>query len=417
MAPSDNYDFRPGFIVHGVRRKVDPGIPHVPVTVVPSYRYLGLTLYATENPFKGTSALAQGARRALFALTSRCRALGIRDFPTLTSLYDTFVRPILLYASEVWLPYIPVYSQPDYHDVKKWHTACPLGESLHSQFLRFALRLRPSTPLAALYHETGRYPNAIEGITRLLKYTSRLQRLAEVAPDRPLAAAFQRAVTTAALPGEKGAGSWGSNTLALLHTRCNHPATSLGPELPTRALLDACHRMFELGVLRRALTSGGTKHTDYLTLDAPFGPQPYLLHSYSPCARNLLCALRLGSHDLAVETGRWTQQARGDRKCPFCLARLGVEVAPVEDVPHFLFSCPTLAEARKPPPALPNHSLDRRPHQPPGMFPDNPPDPATATAALLGTEHFDALGAFLIRARTARAVLPIALPPPALLVP
>ena len=57
--------------------------------------------------------------------------------------------------------------------------------------------------------------------------------------------------------------------------------------------------------------------------------------------RRALTKLRTSTHNLAIETGRWTKTEREQRLCTQCTEHK------IEDEKHFLFECPTYSENRK----------------------------------------------------------------------
>ena len=95
----------------------------------------------------------------MYAVKARCDGLGIRDFRTRLHLFDSQVRPILLYACELWLPYV-------LSSTLSWENS-PI-ETLHRTFLKSICHLSPATPTASLMWEFGRLPL----IAFALKHTS-----------------------------------------------------------------------------------------------------------------------------------------------------------------------------------------------------------------------------------------------------
>ena len=73
-----------------------------------------------------------------------------------------------------------------------------------------------------------------------------------------------------------------------------------------------------------------------------FNYQVYLDKLQADKFRKSLCRLRLASHRLEIETGRWTKPIKTpleDRKCKLC-GRL-------EDEYHFVFECSLYLELKK----------------------------------------------------------------------
>ena len=65
----------------------------------------------------------------------------------------------------------------------------------------------------------------------------------------------------------------------------------------------------------------------------------YLLYVHINSNRKALCRLRLISHRLFIERGRWKSIPRLDRKCTLCNE--------VEDEYHVMLMCPRFAVLRK----------------------------------------------------------------------
>ena len=75
------------------------------------------------------------------------------------------------------------------------------------------------------------------------------------------------------------------------------------------------------------------------------GRESYLTEVTNPRHRRALSKLRLSSHTLEVERGRWytTESSKKERFCTFCKQK-GLEK--VEDEQHFLLKCPMSKELR-----------------------------------------------------------------------
>ena len=65
----------------------------------------------------------------------------------------------------------------------------------------------------------------------------------------------------------------------------------------------------------------------------------YLLCVHINSSRKALCRLRLSSHRLFIERGRWKSIPRSDRKCTLCNG--------IEAEYHFMLICPRYDKLRK----------------------------------------------------------------------
>jgi hypothetical protein len=93
-------------VVFGSRAAMKEPVTYnnVPIEQVISFRYLGLELHQSGTFQIAVAKLLESARRATFALHSRCSALHIKDPKLKCSLFDALVYPIMAYGCEVWSP-------------------------------------------------------------------------------------------------------------------------------------------------------------------------------------------------------------------------------------------------------------------------------------------------------------------------
>ena len=82
------------------------------------------------------------------------------------------------------------------------------------------------------------------------------------------------------------------------------------------------------------------KLNNYIKFKTSFGIEQYLLSINNRYQRSRISEFRSGTTSLNIETGRWRQQARHERFCPFCGDQ-------VEDEIHFLFQCPFYIDIRQ----------------------------------------------------------------------
>ena len=303
--------------------------------VVDEYRYLGFVFHSHKTPAAhGFSILLNTARRAMFAVKARCDGLGIRDFRTRLQLFDSQVRPILLYACELWLPY--VLSSP-----LKWSDS-PI-ESLHRIFLKSICRLPSATPTASLMWEFGRYPLIAFALKQACTSLHKFAQLTCTSDPRYDALRIGIRLSK----HDQCSPAWGAKFRSLLST------LSLDFSLQTVHMKDFAPTAFttfidrfKLDVSSRLSDPTATKHEFYSKLSSSFGPAPYLLNSPSMFARDRLCTARLGMLPLDNEIQRWAGTPRASRApCPLC-ANQSPMFPEVETEAHFVLRCPALYSAR-----------------------------------------------------------------------
>ena len=99
------------------------------------FKYLGISINSKGNFLPSFQDLSNKANRAIYSLNNKIN-LKFLSVKVKLKLFDYFIRPILLYGSEVWLPYI---SQPS----SKWDEK--VIEKVHLSFLKRVLGVNRST--------------------------------------------------------------------------------------------------------------------------------------------------------------------------------------------------------------------------------------------------------------------------------
>ena len=125
--------------------------------------------------FESVGGVAQVARRSLakgrgacFGMLRRCESMGLHNMYIKCRLFDTLVRPVLLYGCEVWGPAV----------LKR---GCFRGsgfltemEKFHKGFLRSCLGVRKSVPDAVVMLELRRQPIALCMLRQLMGFAERV---------------------------------------------------------------------------------------------------------------------------------------------------------------------------------------------------------------------------------------------------
>ena len=138
-----------------------------PIQTVSQYKYLGNILTATST-LKGDifrnnhSYLCNKARKAAFGLKNWLKSLG--SIPPRTSFYlfETLIRPILLYGSDVW-----GISRPNNDAIDK----------VFYQYVRCVLKVKATTSNVMVIGESGQLPPSVFSQINVLSYMRRLQTL------------------------------------------------------------------------------------------------------------------------------------------------------------------------------------------------------------------------------------------------
>ena len=75
---------------------------NIPLEVVNSYVYLGVNVTTKLSFVSSTNSLVTKSKKALYQIMYSLKSINCHDFDVFIKLFDAKVKPILLYASEVW---------------------------------------------------------------------------------------------------------------------------------------------------------------------------------------------------------------------------------------------------------------------------------------------------------------------------
>ena len=129
--------------------------------MVDQYKYLGVVLIQPKHGliFKEMwPYISEKASKASFAVTKKYAYVGHLTPILALKLFDTFVLPIVNYASELW----------------RRESEIKVIEAVQLKYLKCVLGVKNGTSTVALLGETGRFPILFHQHIRLIKYWIRL---------------------------------------------------------------------------------------------------------------------------------------------------------------------------------------------------------------------------------------------------
>ena len=131
------------------------------------YKYLGIIINKKNCTFiPATKALRIKATRALYAIKAKVH---INNIPIRIAmkLFDSLIKPILLYASEAWEPFLNITDEKwDYSEIEKAH--------LH--FIKQILGVNRSTTNILVQGETNRHSLRLDILKRNIRYIKYIKR-------------------------------------------------------------------------------------------------------------------------------------------------------------------------------------------------------------------------------------------------
>lgn len=123
------------------------------IEVVNSYKYLGYTLTTKLSTDIALAEFAGRAKGKVLDLIKTMQRLGHIDINIFFKLFDAQVKPMLLYAAEIW-----------------GTTSYKAVENVHLFACKKILGVSKNTPNNLVYGELGRYPLYVDSVVRTVKY-------------------------------------------------------------------------------------------------------------------------------------------------------------------------------------------------------------------------------------------------------
>ena len=283
------------------------------IEVVNSYKYLGYTITTKLSTDISLAEYAGRAKGKIIDIFKTLYRLGHIDTNIFFKLFDTQVKPMLLYAAELW-------GMTKYETIEKIHTfAC-----------KKLLGVSARTPNALALGEIGRYPLYIDSSTRTLKYWFKITLLQE---NRLPKIAYNRGKTER--NNQKG---WAQTLKNSLETNgFGNIWLNEGTENINRFI-----KIFKQRLIDQYKQTWHDKMTNseryniYKTIKEDHKKEEYLNYITIAKYRKTFTRLRLGIIELNYN--KRFNDPNADKDCPFCRE--------VETEEHFLLDCTSYNQLR-----------------------------------------------------------------------
>jgi hypothetical protein len=243
------------------------------------------------------------ACRAFYSMQSGIKHVTGLSVSTQIKLFDTMIKPVILYGAEVWGAYL----NKDISNVNAWlQNVKSLMEKLHSKVCKNILQVHRNTNNYAVRCELGRSPLIIDVVCRVLKYfvnvcersEKSLVKVAFSLHKMSLSPWYHFIHNVFKLLGFNN-NILGNNIESLI-TDVKNKLITMSKKLYIEKLKD--YSKLEL----------------YASIKTQCRREPYLLYIQNKLYRKSVSQLRLSSHKLPIETGRWRGLNREERLCTFC---------------------------------------------------------------------------------------------------
>ena len=308
------------------------------IEITDSYCYLGV-LFTISGKFRlACERLCDQASKALFML----KQLDVRKNITVAlKLFNSLIRPILFYGSEVWGPYYSLGMSED-NLVSKCDTLP--AEKMFIKFCKYLLGVRQNATNHAVRGELGQLGLLTEILPISVKYWFSVCNL-----DRS-SLLKQSYLTSLGFQGSKGWANHMSNILKM--NGLEEAWTNQGSTYKRRdtkifkASIQTTYASSWFKLLncdsqpQRNNQVARSKLRSYCLFKRSLTMETYLISSSNFDRRRDFTKLRISAHKLRIETGRHTRTPVETRLCNHCNLR------EVEDERHFILYCTKYAELR-----------------------------------------------------------------------
>ena len=289
---------------------------------VREYKYLGFTVTPSGEIHTGLKDLRVRAMRALAKIRKALGPLFQQNIWNTKHLYDCMVKPILLYNSDFWGSLKHPKNSP--------------VECVHLSFHRQLLGVRKQTNTVAVHLELNSTPLMFNAIKASVKNWERIK---QNSCNVVLRDAYEEATREKLVWIESIKHTFQSN--GLLENFLSMEEETDEVKRPYNILFNRLKDQFKQTTLENIKESSKLKL--YSKVKTELKAERYLSDITNTRHRTALTRLRLSSHNLNIETGRYTEtdpDDRSDRMCTFCKKE-------EEDETHFLISCPMYNDLRQ----------------------------------------------------------------------
>jgi exonuclease III len=311
-----------------------------PLEIVNEYKYLGVIFRSNGSFDAAQQNLYHRGLKAYFKL-SKILATEHSASNTTFHLFDHTIKPILLYASEIWGCINPnlrrVKNNPEHKLDKGYEKLWP--ERLHLKMCRYILGVHNKTSTLAIRGETGRYPLYLEVAINILKYLNHL-----LCSTSDLLIQAVEVNQNLVSQNKYCWLSWANTILqeiGLDQNKIKQPAhTWLSKARQTL-------RGSYFSLWKKQLnpthtpTISNNKLRTYQKFKTSLTQEPYLNILRNRTTRKKLAQLRTSSHKLHIETGRYNKTDLANRTCMICCKN------DIEDEEHFLIHCQAYTNNRE----------------------------------------------------------------------
>ena len=305
---------------------------HEPVCIVNEYKYLGIILKPSGTFSEAINQLSKKANKAIFCIR---KTLYSNNSNVLlhTKLFETCVKPILLYCSEVWA--LPLLLKGNNKDIESRYDNF-IPNKVLIKFSKYVLGVHKSASNMAVLGDIGLFPLSLNALKATVEFWFHLLKT----KDNLLAKAYKDNLLIK--------DSWCNKLKTFLkeigfgHIWENQGTFSKHRTL--KALLyklqDRYCKYWQKTLFNDDRVVGGNKLRTYRTFKKDFKREQFLFADVDKHALSDFIRIRVSNCNLNIERGRYLNLPVEQRTCHLCHNG-------VEDEFHFLMLCDKLNSKRE----------------------------------------------------------------------
>ena len=320
---SDNHmiinELKTKIMCFGSNETIDIEFNGCKIEQVMKYKYVGCIIQSINSVRSDVFVLnyeylCDKARKALFAAKSKLKHYSTVPCSILCNIFNTLVRPILTYASDVWG--VSVKGREKMDRFFLW-------------FLKNMLGIKQSTPSIMVLGETGQILPSIDCVSNVIKFVNRLEFMSDDTFVKQVYNELRQL-------HHVGFNTWFSKASELVKQNniILNPNLKIFKGYVKKSLRDEFIMKWQASVMDHI---NHPKCRFYAKFKFQFRMEPYLDLIDNYHLRKSLARFRTSSHALNIETVRYKKkeltinQYEYQLLCPYCLE--------TENESHFLLSC------------------------------------------------------------------------------
>ena len=286
--------------------KINKGV----ISTTNKYKYLGFIVTPSGEITTGLKDLKDRALNAYYSLKNKMGQYFRLNTDTTLHLFDSLIKPILLYNSDFW-------------GCLKIPKNNPI-ENVHMRFCKELLGVQKQTTNIGILLELGRVPLTLFAKKNCIKNWGRIN---TGNANKVLLSIIKMSIDDSL--------NWTNTIIDCVNK------TGVGIRYNKSIHEKAFRRMWDIFHQESFVEIGkeSSKLRTYGLLKTKIGREKYLVNITNLNDRTAISKIRLSNHNLMIEKGRHLKIAKDKRYCPFCPGA-------VETEKHFLLFCKSFAIAR-----------------------------------------------------------------------